>query len=144
VAGDALVVSSPITLASAGVDAEARHEALVAQDVHGGLAHVEVEEGDLGVGGLLAERRRGPLADQLARAEVVGGERRVGRVDRVERRVERDDEDARVARCWTDDTMAEESDGTSRMPDTPLAMQVSMACTWLSWSPSSRPRSSTA
>jgi hypothetical protein len=79
------------------------------------------------------------LADQLARAEVVGGQRRVGRVDGVERRVERDDEDARVARLLDGDTMAELSDGTSRMPFTPLAMQVSIAWTCASWSPSSRP-----
>ncbi len=53
---------------------------------------------DLGVRGLVAERGRGPLADQLAGLEVVGGEGRVGRVDRVERRVERDHQKAGVAR----------------------------------------------
>ena len=36
--------------------------------------------------------------DQLAGAEVVGGERRVGGVDRVERRVEGDDHEARLTR----------------------------------------------
>ena len=58
----------------------------------------EVEEDDLGVLGLVAERRLGPCADQLAGLEVVGGEGRVGGVDRVERRVERDHQEAGVAR----------------------------------------------
>ena len=40
----------------------------------------------------------GPLPDQFAGLEVVGGEQRVGRGRRIERRVEGDDEDARVAR----------------------------------------------
>ena len=52
----------------------------------------------LALRGLVAERALGPLADQLAGLEVVGGEQRVGGVDRIERRVERDDEDAGVAR----------------------------------------------
>jgi hypothetical protein len=47
---------------------------------------------------LVAQRRGGPLADQLAGLEVVGGEGRVGGVDRVERRVERDDQQAGIAR----------------------------------------------
>ena len=48
--------------------------------------------------GLVAERALRPLADQFAGLEVVGGEQRVGGVDRIERRVERDDDDAGVAR----------------------------------------------
>ena len=63
-----------------------------------GWLAVEVEEGDLGVLGLVAERGLGPRADQLAGLEVVGGEGRVGGVDRIERRVERDHQDAGVAR----------------------------------------------
>jgi hypothetical protein len=59
---------------------------------------VQVEHRDLGVGGLVAQRRCGPLADQQAGLEVVGGEGGVGGVDRVERRVERDDQNAGVAR----------------------------------------------
>jgi hypothetical protein len=39
----------------------------------------------------------GPLADQFAGEEVVGGERHVGGVDRLERGVERDHQDAGVA-----------------------------------------------
>jgi hypothetical protein len=51
VADDARIVSSPILLIR--VDAEAGHEALVAQHVDGRLRRVEVEEADLGVlGGL--------------------------------------------------------------------------------------------
>ena len=39
----------------------------------------------------------------------------------------------------TDGTMAAVSEGTSRMPLAPSAMQVSIAATWLSLSPSTRP-----
>jgi hypothetical protein len=81
-----------------GVDAEALHEALVAQHADGRLRRVEVEEADVRVRRRVAERRRRPLPDQPACLEVVGGERRVGGVDRLERRVERDDENAHVAR----------------------------------------------
>ena len=63
-----------------------------------GWLAIEVEEGDLGVGRLVAQRPLGPFADQLAGLEIVGGEGRVGGVDRVERRVERDDQQAGVAR----------------------------------------------
>jgi hypothetical protein len=79
------------------VDPEAHHEALVAQDVHGRLGGREVEEGDARVRGLGAQRRRGPGADQAAGLEVVGGEGRVCRIRRIERRVERDHENAGLA-----------------------------------------------
>ena len=99
----------------------------------------EVEEGDLGVRRLVAELRLRPVADQQARLEVVGGEGRIGRVDRIQRRVERDHQDARVARLLHGGTMAAVSDGTIRMPLAPSAMQVSIAATWLSLSPSTLP-----
>ncbi len=69
----------------------------MAQVVDGRLVGGEVEGRDLGAGGLVAELRLGPSADQLARREVVGGEEGVGGVRGVERRVERDDDEARVA-----------------------------------------------
>ena len=74
------------------------HEALVAQEVDGRLVGGEVEEDDLGVLGLVAQRAVGPLADQLAGLAVVGGEGRVGRIHRIERRVEHDDHEPGVAR----------------------------------------------
>ena len=80
------------------VDAEALHEALVAQVVDGRLVGGEVEEHDLGVRRRVAERALRPLADQPAGLAVVGGEGGVGRVHRIERRVEHDDHQAGVAR----------------------------------------------
>jgi hypothetical protein len=62
-----------------------------------GWLTVEVQHADLGVGRLVAEGGCGPLADQFAGQEVVGGEGRVGGVDRVERRVERDHQKTGVA-----------------------------------------------
>lgn len=41
--------------------------------------------------------------------------------------------------CLTADTMDDVSDAVSRMPLAPSAMQVSMAATWVSWSPSTLP-----
>ena len=60
------------------------------------VAGEQVERDDLGR--LAAERRLGVLADQHAGLVVVGGEQRVGGVDRVGRAVERDDQHALVAR----------------------------------------------
>ncbi len=80
------------------VDAEAGEEALVAQHADRRLADGEIEHGDLRVGCGIAQGRLRPLADQLARLEVVGGERRVGRVDRLQGRVEGDHQDAGIAR----------------------------------------------
>ena len=79
----------------------------------------------------------GPLADQLAGLEVVGGEIGVGGGDRVERRVERDDEDAGVARLLRPSARSpSKSLGTSRMPLAPAAISSSIAATWPSLSPS--------
>ena len=80
------------------LDAEAIEEAVVTQIVDGRLVGGEVEGGDLGAGGLIAERALGPLPDQLTGLEIVGREVGVSRRDRVERSVERDDEDAGVTR----------------------------------------------
>ena len=66
----------------------------MAQVTHGNSG-VEVESGDDRLG--VAHRGFRPLPDEQSRFVVVGGEQRVGRVDGVERGVERDDDDARVA-----------------------------------------------
>ncbi len=47
---------------------------------------------------LVAQRLGGPFADQHAGLEVVGGEGGVGGIDRIERRIERDHQDAGIAR----------------------------------------------
>jgi hypothetical protein len=86
-------------------------EALVAQHADGRLADGEVEHADLGVGGLVAEGGGSPLADQFAGLEVVGREGRVGGVDRIERRVERDHQQPASRACWTAETMDEVSEG---------------------------------
>ena len=52
----------------------------------------------LASGRLVAERGLRPFADQFAGLEIVGGEGGVGGVDRIERRVERDDQKAGLAR----------------------------------------------
>ncbi len=80
------------------VDAEALHEALVAQNVDRRLRGRQIEEGDLGVLGGIAERCGGPLADQFAGEQVVGGKGHVGAVERLQRRVERDDQQAGFTR----------------------------------------------
>ena len=41
--------------------------------------------------------------------------------------------------CLTDSVIALVSDAVIRMPFTPAAMQLSMACCWVSWSPSILP-----
>ena len=79
------------------IDAEAGQEALVAQNVHGRLAHVQVQRRDLRVFRVVAQLCPCPLTDQKTGKVVVGREGRVGRVDRAQGRVQRDDEDARVA-----------------------------------------------
>ena len=69
----------------------------MAQIVDSWLVSGEIEGGDLGRLGLVAEGPLRPLADQFARLEIVGGEIGVGGVDGVERRVEGDDENAGLA-----------------------------------------------
>ena len=98
VADDARIVLVADLVGILGVDAEACHEALVAQHVDRRLRRAEIEQRDLGVRRLVAQLRRGPLADQPAGLEVVGGEGGVGGVGRVERGVERDHQNALVAR----------------------------------------------
>ena len=80
------------------IDAEAFHEALVTQVIHGGLVHRQIEHGDLGVGGLVAERTRSPLADQSSGLAIIGGKGRVGGINRIKRSVEHDDQQAGVTR----------------------------------------------
>src|SRR5215210_3221304 len=79
------------------LDAEALQEAVVAE-LPDGDAGGEVEHRDLRRDAHLLRLRRGVLADQLARLEVVRREQRVGGVLRLGRRVERDHDDAGVAR----------------------------------------------
>ncbi|ENN86394.1 hypothetical protein RHSP_19669 [Rhizobium freirei PRF 81] len=83
------------------VDAEADHEALVAQDVNGRLRWRQIQEADLGVLHLVTQRFLCPLTNQLASEKIVCGKGRVGGVGRLQRRVERDDQQARVA-CLLD------------------------------------------
>ena len=104
-----------------------------------GCDGVRSRKRDLGILGLVAERGGGPLADQLAGQQVVGGEGRVGSVGRLKRRVERDDQQAGVARLLDRGHDACVSDAVIRMPLAPSAMQVSIAATWLSLSPSILP-----
>ena len=59
--------SSPYLVGVLHVDAEACHEALVAQIVDGRLVGGEVEEDDLGVLGLVAERRLAPTGRSARR-----------------------------------------------------------------------------
>ena len=63
-------------------DAEPVEEAVVTQIVDGGLVGGEVERGDLGASGLVAERRFRPLTDQLAGLIIVGRKEGVGRASR--------------------------------------------------------------
>ena len=80
----------------ANVDAKALQEALVPQNANGRLGHVDVQQTDFGVGGV-THGLCSPLTDQLTREEIVGGEGHVSGVNRIERRVERDDNQACVA-----------------------------------------------
>jgi hypothetical protein len=78
--------SSPMRAAVLHVDAEAHHEALVAQDVDRVLSGVRFRNAILAFAASFAQRRGGPGADQAAGFEVVGREgdvRRVGRVSGV-------------------------------------------------------------
>lgn len=138
-ADDAAVVFVADLVRVLRVDAEAHHEALVAQNVDRRLRRRQVEEADFGVLGLVAEGFLGPLADQLAGEQVVGGEGGVGGIGRLERRVERDDQQTGVAGLLTAGTMPLVSEAVSRMPFAPSAMQLSIAATWLSLSPSILP-----
>ena len=84
-----------VLLGVRGVDAQARQEALVPVVVN--RDDLVVKEIDEGNGRLFpVQLGRGPLADQLAGGEVVGGERDVGGVCRVRRRVQGDDEEPGV------------------------------------------------
>ena len=80
------------------VHAEALEEALIAQDVDADLRLVEVEQGDLRVSGGIAHLGGGPLADQIAGHEIVGGEGGIGGVDGIERGVEGDHQKTSVTR----------------------------------------------
>src|SRR5690606_39944782 len=54
-------------------------------------------QGNLGVRGLIAEGLGGPGADQFTSLEVVGGKGGIGRIDRLQRRVECDHQHACIA-----------------------------------------------
>src|ERR1700677_1062364 len=97
-ADDALVSLVPVLLPVRVLDAETLREAEVAHSVHGGLIRERVDISDAGVLRLVAERLRGPLADQLSGLFVVGREGRVGGAWRIERRVERDHQNSSLAR----------------------------------------------
>ncbi len=138
-ADDALIIFIADLVRVLRVDAEADHEALVAQNVDRRLRRRQVEEADLGVLGLVAERFLGPLADQLAGEQVVGGEGGVGGIGRLERRVERDDQQTCITRFLNrrDDALGVGSGEQDALA--PSAMQLSIAATWLSLSPSILP-----
>src|ERR1700704_491251 len=87
-----LLVADPGGIAD--IDAEALEEALIAGDGDRDLIHIEIEQGDLGRRCLRAQGLGGPLADQLAGPEIIGGEGDVRRGRRIERRVERDHQNA--------------------------------------------------
>jgi hypothetical protein len=97
VADDARVVLVADHRLVAGVDAEALEEPLVAGDVDGDLVRVEIEHGDPRLGARGLEGRLRPFADQLAGPEVVGRERGVGRVGRLDWGVEGDHEQTGLA-----------------------------------------------
>src|SRR5208337_3807870 len=78
-------------------DAEAGEEAVVAEVIHRRFIGGEIERGDLGCLGLVAELGLRPLADELAGLEVVGADVGVGGGRRIERRIEGDDDDAGLA-----------------------------------------------
>ncbi len=84
-ADDLRAVALRVVLGILDRDAEAGEEAVVALVVDRRLVGGEVEGGDLGGLRLVAERRLRPLADQLARLEVVGADIGVGGVGRIER-----------------------------------------------------------
>ena len=90
--------SSPIFVLSATSIAEALEEALVALHVHRHAVRVEVEHRDLRLLAVLLERALGPLADRQPGRVVVGRVGDVGRVGRLGLRVERDDQQTRLAR----------------------------------------------
>ena len=95
----------------------------------------EVEHGDLRARRLVAEGALAPTCRSARRPGIVGGERGVGGVDRIERGVERDDKQAGVARLLIVGTMAAESLGAIMMPLAPAAIRFSIAATWHSLSP---------
>ena len=136
--------SSPMSVRILDVDAEALHEALVAQHVDRRLRLAVRSRKAILASAALSPSVLGPLADQLAGLEVVGREGRVGGVDRLERRVERDHQDAGVARLLDRGTIALVSLGVIRMPLAPAAIRFSIAATWLSLSPSTCRRRSAA
>ena len=104
-----------------------------------GLADIQIERRDLRVGGRITHPGARPLTYEETGPEIVGREGRVGRVDRFERRIERDHQKPRVTGLLDGRTIDDVSDAVMRMPFAPSAMQVSIACTWVSWSPSIRP-----
>ena len=97
VADDPRIVLVAPLIGVPDVDAEAGQESLVAQDVDRRLVLALVEHGDLRRL-RIGNRGGGPLSDQLAGPEVVGGKGGVGGVDRVERRVEGDDHETSLPR----------------------------------------------
>ncbi|MCY1296667.1 hypothetical protein D9M70_460650 [compost metagenome] len=90
VADDARIIFVADLVRILRVDAEAHHEALVAQDVDRRLRRRQIEEADLGGLGTVTHGGSGPLADELAGNQVVSGEGRIGSRCRIERRIERD------------------------------------------------------
>ena len=80
------------------VDTKPSHKALIAQNAYRRLAHGQIKHTNLCIGSLSAKRRSGPLTDQLTRKKVVCGKCHVSRIDRLERCIQCDDEQARIAR----------------------------------------------
>ena len=122
------------------VDPEALQEALVALHVDGHAVGVQVQHGDLGLGGLGAELGLGPLPDQ---------QRRPGSCRWRRWRPTASAGSVGVSSAMTSmpaclalsiaGTMAAESLGVIRKPLAPAEIRFSMAWTWASLSPSCLP-----
>ncbi len=81
------------------LDAEPFQESVVAEIIDRRLVGGEIERRDLGgLHAIGAERGLGPLSDELTGLEIIGREGRIGRVDRIERCIQHDDEQTGVAR----------------------------------------------
>ena len=81
------------------------------------------------IGSVVAHDRLGVLTNQEPSLEVVGCEERVGRVHRLGRRIERDDEHARIASLLDGGHDRLGVAGVIRMPCAPAVTIFSMAVT---------------
>ncbi len=82
------------------VDPEPFHEALITQNVNRWGTWRQVKKRDFCFRGLVAELGSGPLADQFARLEVIGGKGRIGGVDWLKRGIKCNDEQSGITRLF--------------------------------------------